>query len=328
MKKINNLVKFELVKLTKDGAGMIAFAFVMTLSAVLFALIIQKYTYGFNIPDYHYLDIRLYSSHWYQDLEVTLQKILNAISDPSTPTNIVNELKVELALVQYYLQYRIMPIYSNQASNFLISYNRILLVIVMTVVVVAMSSFDFGTIREDFIYSLPIKRHKVLTSKFITIAIFAVCTCVFAFVVSIILGWIFFGWDSYLHPFVYYNNGSVRSMPLLLYSILQIGMNVFCIMFFVLIAFLIVLLTKRALVAIFITGAIYGGGHFLGFAVKNVYFARFLPFINQNLFYHYDASYRIPEGVTPLFSFLVMIGWIVLLGALCYAINNKRDIRD
>jgi ABC-2 type transport system permease protein len=149
------------------------------------------------------------SPSWEEGLAENKAYVTTQLADPNIDDATKKQLEENLAITEYQLDQNIKPIdFGSREQYLLSSYGMLYMVILLAVIVAAgivASEFSQGTIK--MLLSRPVKRRKILTSKYVTTLLYALMLTVLTVVTTAIAGYLFF--DPSGSPLLDYDNGSV-----------------------------------------------------------------------------------------------------------------------
>jgi len=192
-------------------------------------------------------------------------------------------------------------------------------VIMLVSFVAAMSISDIGTVVAVGVYTLPLKRWKILLTKILNLVFVAVVVRSFAFLASSAV--IAVAYNNELETFTIQQFGN---------EALQAVLNCFVLVFFVLFVVLIGLATKNGAVGVIFPVVFYLAGFImLGAVEPKPLWLNLLPFVNFHFLYYFieGGDIMFSSYMTPLYSFLIILGYIILLAAASFLINSRQNIR-
>jgi ABC-2 type transport system permease protein len=184
--------------------------------------------------------------------------------------------------------------------------------------------FTWGTIKLLLIR--PISRTKILLSKYLTVLLFGVTLLATLFVLSTILGAIFFGGgDS--QPHLVYIDGAVEEQSMLFYSIKNYLLSTISITMMATMAFMISAVFRNSSLAIGISlFLLFMGSTATGFIALKYDWAKYSLFANTDLRMYTGAMPKLVEDMTLGFSITILIVYFVIFHLLAFLVFNKRDV--
>ncbi|MEH7223135.1 ABC transporter permease [Bacillus sp. JJ1566] len=266
--------------------------------------------------------------NWKQNLQQHNEMLKADMANEDLPDMIKDISERDLAINEYRLEHNIAPIDTSRTTwNFMSTASEIVSLITLFTVVVGASSvaseFTWGTIKLLLIR--PVSRAKILLSKYLATILFALFSLVLLFVVSFLVGSIFFGGDGST-PHLVYRDGSVHEVPMISHILGIFGLKSISLIMMSTFAFMISTIFRNSGLAI-------GLAIFLMFAGVNVTallamkfdWAKYILFANTDLS-QYLTGYVLVEGMTMTFSIIVLIIYFVIFNALTWFVFTKRDV--
>lgn len=187
-------------------------------------------------------------------------------------------------------------------------------VLLLTVIVAAgivASEFSQGTIK--MLLTRPVKRWKILLSKFLTVNLFSMFLMLIGYVVYILLALLLFKSEAGMA-------GSVWSDSL--YMLLLSFGNVFVTATF---AFTIGSVFRSSSLAIGLSLFIYFTGSTISALLSRYEVAKYLLFTHMDLT-QFETGYMLVEDLTMPFSLAVLAVYIVIFLVISYTTFVKRDV--
>lgn len=186
------------------------------------------------------------------------------------------------------------------------------------------SEFSWGTIKLLLIR--PINRAKILLSKYITVLLYALFMLGLLFVLSFILGAIFFGFEQN-QPHLAYLDGQIverAQIPFLLsqYLLSSVGLLIFTTM-----AFMISAAFRNSSLAIGLSIFLLLVGSIVTSIIAGFFdWAKYLLFANTNLLPYFGTGLPMVKGMTLSFSLIVLLVYFVIFLVVAFWAFIKRDV--
>ncbi len=199
-------------------------------------------------------------------------------------------------------------------------------IIVLCAVIIAAGNipgeFSKGTIKLLLIR--PISRSKVLLSKYIATILFSLNLLVITVILSLIVGGIFFGFDSPSQANLISMDGSPveNVVPHLISVVVSIFIDM---LMMITIAFMISTIFHNSAMAIGLVIFLRFVGPNFVIALQQYDWAKYILFANLNLRQHIGGASYI-EGLTMTFSIITLAVYYLIFIILTWWIFNKRDI--
>lgn len=254
------------------------------------------------------------------------QAVLTAqLADPNINAASKKQLEKELAISEYRLDKNVAPLNpTGREQSVYDSHVMLSLVILFSVIVAASivaSEFSQGTIK--MLLSRPVKRWKILTSKYLITLIFAFVLTIVAFVSTIIASYLFY--DSSGGAILDYRNGSVVEVSywgrvLVLYALQFVGVIVYTTF-----AFMIGSVFRSSSLAIGLSIFLLFVGPNIVFFLSNYEFVKYIFFTHTDLTGYVTGNVFV-QGMTWPLSIAVLTVYILLFLAISYLSFTKRDV--
>ncbi|WP_099362020.1 ABC transporter permease [Fredinandcohnia onubensis] len=264
---------------------------------------------------------------WKQNLQQQNEVYKTDLANEDLPDMVKDISERELAINEYRLEHDIAPMETRSTWNFMTVAAEIVSLITLFTIVVGASSvaseFTWGTIKLLLIR--PVSRAKILLSKYLATILFALFSLVLLFVVSFLVGSIFFGIGGST-PHLVYRDGVVHEVHMVSHILGIFGLKSINLIMMSTFAFMISTIFRNSGLAI-------GLAIFLMFAGVNVTallatkfdWAKYILFANTDLS-QYLTGYVLVEGMTMTFSVIMLIIYFVIFNALTWFVFTKRDV--
>lgn len=262
---------------------------------------------------------------WEQNLTENQAITKAQLAEPNIDKEYKKQLEEDLAIIDYRLAQNEPPIDPSSREQHILDSNTMLSLVLMFAVIAAASivaaEFSQGTIK--MLLSRPVKRWKILTSKYVTTILYAFVLTVIAIISAVIAGFIFY--DSGSGVLLDVQDGKVVEISywgrvIALYALQFVGVIVFTTFAF-------------AIGSVFRTSSLaIGLSIFLLFMGPNiVFFLREYEFTKYILFTHIDLTGYITgnmfvQGITWPFSVAVLLMYMLLFLFISYWSFTKRDV--
>jgi len=264
------------------------------------------------------------NSAWTEDLKVELTQVEEELDT----TDLAEDKKVELLQRQEELQENISyNVENNKPSTrekvILETSGAMSLVMLLMIIVsagIVATEFSTGTIK--MLLSRPVKRWKILTSKYLTVLLFGLLLTVVTFVFSFISAYIFF--PAAEGSFVLFNNSEIaigavfgESMYLVMLSFVYV-----CVM--ATLAFMIGSVFRSSSLAIGVSIFLYFTSTMIVMFLQEFAFAKYLVFAHN--LDQYGMGFKMLESNTMPFSIAVLTAYVIVFLGISYVTFMKRDI--
>ncbi|WP_338654264.1 ABC transporter permease [Sporosarcina psychrophila] len=263
------------------------------------------------------------------DWKTSVQGELTMTKEQLGTTTLVDSERERLEDKEKVLEYRlansIEPLTGNSRESMIMNSGGIGSIAVLLTVIVAAgivaSEFTQGTIK--MLLSRPVKRWKILTSKYVTVILFGILLMLIGFIVSIFGAYLFF--QSGQGQELVWSGKEVLEVSVWgkgLYILLLSFGNVFVTATF---AFMIGSVFRSSSLAIGLSLFIYFMGSTLVMLLAKYEVVKYIVFTHMDLTI-YETDFRIVEGITMSFSLAVLAVYIVIFLIISYTTFIKRDI--
>lgn len=311
-----NLVKNEWIKIFKRAGSYVMVALIIL--GVIGSGALTKY---FEMKTDH-----SQSKDW--KAEVTAQikddeKIMHEV-----PAFAKKEYEKGIEINKYRLEHNLPPEDKTTGYKFIkdntmfISFVGLFTIIVAAGIVA--SEFGWGTIKLLLIR--PIKRSRILLSKYLTVLIFGVFMLAVLFASSAIIGFLLFGTGNGDNIHLAYTDGHVVEQSMLWYLIKTYLLSSIDVIMVTTMAFMISAVFRNSSLAIGISiFLLLMGGNITQLISMKYDWAKYILFANTDLTKYVDGS-PLVEGMTLGFSIIMLLVYFIIFIALAFGVFTKRDV--
>jgi ABC-2 type transport system permease protein len=248
---------------------------------------------------------------------------------PSTATVQRNTAERLLEVNKYRLEKDIAPPKGNNGYAFIENSSPLIdLAALFTIIVAAgiiASEFSWGTIKLLLIR--PIKRSKILLSKYITVVLFGLLMLGVIFITSTAVGFILFGSGEGNNVHLAYSGGEVVEQNMIFHLIKMYLLSSVNMIMLTTMAFMISAVFRNSSLAIGISIFLLLMGGNVTYIIATKYeWAKYLLFANTNLYNQYFDGIPLIEGMTLGFSVTMLIIYFIFFMSLAFSIFSKRDV--
>jgi ABC-2 type transport system permease protein len=267
------------------------------------------------------------SNNWKNDLRQQNLHMQQMVNEGNVPKPILEQNQKNIAINQYRIDHDLSP-YEDGAWENVIGNAGIVGVVTLFTIIIAggsvASEFSWGTIKLLLIR--PVNRSKILLAKYISTFIFALFMLIILFILSFIVGALFFGLDTFGHPHLSYQDGKVIESGMFVHAIQVYGLACVDLLMMVTFAFMIGTIFRSSSLSIGIAIFLM----FMGVQVTQIIamrydWAKFILFANTDLT-RYLNGFPMVEGMTMTFSVFMLLIYFVVFNGLTWFIFNKRDV--
>lgn len=292
---------------------------------VMIALIIVG-VIGMGAIQKIYLDNGKQNPNWKTELSAQVQNQEKSLK--SMPKLARSEIQKQIDINKYRIDHNMPPqtkktMYSFiNDSSALITFAGLFTIIIAAGIVA--SEFGWGTIKLLLIR--PIKRSKILLSKYYTVLLFGVLMTAVLFVSASLIGIILFGTASGSNIHLAYTNGHVVEQSMLWFLVKKFLLSSFDVLMLATMAFMISAVFRNSSLAIGISiFLLVMGGNVTSLLAMKFDWAKYILFANTDLMQYVDG-YPPVEGMTLGFSITMLIIYFVIFHLLAFGVFMKRDV--
>jgi ABC-2 type transport system permease protein len=269
------------------------------------------------------------NTQWEQQVKQQITEDQKQLSElPATAVTYKKNLERQIAINQYRLDHKIPPTQETTGWTFindstgLISFAGLFTIIVAAGIVA--SEFGWGTIKLLLIR--PIKRYKILLSKYFTVILFGLLIMAILFGSAAILGFALFGAGDGNPAHLAYSNGSVVEQNMLLYLIKTYFLSSIDVLMITTMAFMISAVFRNSSLAVGLSiFLLLMGGQITTLIASRYEWAKYSLFANTNLNQYIDGV-PLVEGMTVGFSIIMLLIYFIVFQLLAFGVFTKRDV--
>ncbi|GGH76268.1 ABC-2 type transport system permease protein [Pullulanibacillus pueri] len=271
-------------------------------------------------------------SHWKQDLQAQNSADSKLEEKADQDMAAITEQKNEMAMNKYRLEHNIKPLYSNTVMGFVDSSTEIASIISIFLVIIGGSivsqEYSWGTMKMLLIR--PIHRWKILLSKFLSVVLIGIAYLMINFIISFIVGLIFFGGDFGSTRFLYEHHNMVQDVSVFFHLLQVYGSHLADIIVITAFAFMISTLFKSNALAIGLSIAIYYGGNLVSVILSafNEEIPKYIFFLNLGLYDHYVGGGSPLVHTSVTFSACILAVYFILFMLISLLVFEKRDVAE
>ena len=183
--------------------------------------------------------------------------------------------------------------------------------------------FNSGTIKLLLIR--PLKRWKVLLSKYLAVLLFALDALILLFVASFLVGGIFYGWSGVGQPYLGFTNGNVTEINMLWHIFTTYAYACVNLLMMVTFAFMISTVFRNNSLAVGISLFLMFTGNMLVGLLSSYSWVKYILFANTDLTV-YANGVPVVKGMTMTFSLLVLAAYFIIFNGISWLVFTKRDV--
>lgn len=266
-------------------------------------------------------------NHWEQTL-IQENDALNRQMKQSSSKVEQQFFKKEIAINEYRIKHHISPHEQYNVWSFVKNASDLIVLtglftIIISAGIVA-SEFSWGTIKLLLIR--PINRTKILTSKYITVILFALFLLAILFIFSTLLGAVLFGMPEQTVSYLNYYKGHVTEQNIVVHLLMYYGLSSIDMIMLTTMAFMISSVFRNSSLAIGLSiFLLFTGGQFTALISLKYSWAKYILFANTDLMQYVEGTPMV-EGMTMPFSILMLLVYFIVFQLLAFLTFKKRDV--
>ena len=265
--------------------------------------------------------------------------------DDTSGTYVMSDSNTE-QIIQYYLeqadsyQYAVdhnIPINKITAWSFASTFEFIVNLVFIFMIVAAAESvaseYSSGNIR--YLLIKPKSRWKLLTGKFLSLILSAVFFLLVTFVLTVVMGLIFYGFDGVQGITLAVENGRIVERSLVGDLLLTYLAEFIKLLVVISLAMMISVLMKSGILSILLSIGVVFSGYILTSIlsalkalvnISSIEWIKYTPFPNLNLAQYLPSGSPAFPGMTLAFSAIVLLVYFILFNTVSYTVFSKRDV--
>ncbi len=263
--------------------------------------------------------------NWEQVIKEELEMTTATLEQKGLKAEEKKQLEGNKKVLEYRLSHSIEPLVDNDRNFFIASGSTSsLFVLLMTVIVAAgivAAEFSQGTIK--MLLTRPIKRWKILTSKYLTVLLFGFVLMIIDFIVMTISAYMFFPVGAGKE--LIWNGKEVVEASVWGHGLYMLLLEFGGIIILATFAFMVGTIFRSNGMAVGLSLFIYFTGPIVVLQLQRYEIAKYLLFANSDLTM-YETGYIPLEGLTLPFSLAVLAVYLVIFLVISFTSFIKRDI--
>lgn len=314
----------------------------LLISGILLILI-SLFAYGENhsymntIKRYTRTTGQTQNYNWEALVNQQITDLKNRLNSPYAKDSSKNSINIQIEQLQYYLDHNMNPITPN-AAKFTIKFMQqaVLLFLPLLVIVLAGDSvsgeFSAKTIKVLLTRAVP--RWKILLSKYISLLIMTSIVVLEAAFISVLVSTVMFhtgGWNEPVATGFRAISGKLDASNVVKvsqwqYAILVYGLGWFAAITVATISFMVSVLVRNTSTSIGVMMATLIGGEFLQLFLEDWPLVKYFFVTNLNLPKYLTGSFQPIEGMSLIFSIIVLCVWAMAALFISFRVFKKQDI--
>jgi ABC-2 type transport system permease protein len=243
------------------------------------------------------------------------------------PRQSKDEINKRILTNNYRLDHNYPPIEGRTLWGFVIPISGLIFLVAMFTIIISAGivagEYSAGTIKLLLIR--PLKRWKILLSKYISVLMFAIVGLVTLFIASFLVGGIFYGFTGVNQPYLAFTNGAVNEVNMAWHLFTTYMYACIDLLMMVTFAFLISSVFRSSSLAIGISIVLLFTGHMLVALLSKYDWVKYILFANTDLTQYVDGI-PVVKGMTMGFSLIVLAVYFIIFNAASWIVFSKRDV--
>jgi ABC-2 type transport system permease protein len=313
------LVQNELMKIFRRPGTFVMIGMLLLMVSIFSGIL--KYQQGHETANDN--------SNWKQVIQAEITASKNDLKEmANAPKNQLEYINRDITIKEYRIKNDIAPNQEYSVWGFVNDASTIiqfagLFTIIIAAGIVA-SEFNWGTIKLLLIR--PIDRGKILVAKYSAVILFALMMLTILFTYSSILGVALFGTPEIAVPYLNYFDGKITEQSMFFHLVIFYGLQSISMIMLATMAFMISAVFRNSSLAIGLSiFLMFTGGQLTNLLAMKFDWAKYVLFANTDLMQYFEGIPMV-EGMTILFSVIMLVVYFVLFQFLAYIVFKKRDV--
>jgi ABC-2 type transport system permease protein len=280
---------------------------------------------------------RLGTSDWRTLLQQQIVDTQNRLSSSRLPEEWRQFLKIRIQQQQYYLDHDIDPNAPGGptfARGFMDQAVSLFLPMIIVVLAVDLVSAEYSEGTIKLLLTRPVRRWKVLMSKYLTLLLFVSLTVLCALVMAYLISGVVFGYGGWDMPVLTgfkvagseLDTSGVFPLPQWQYLLMQYGLGWFVCVVVGTISLMVSVLVRSAAAGMGIMMAALISGTILTQMASSWESAKYLFVVNLQLTDYLAGTLPPIKGMTLPFSLAVLTAWALAALVVAFAVFTRRDV--
>lgn len=264
-------------------------------------------------------------TEWIEGMEEELAEVEAGLAKPDLEASERTDLETEREHLTEMIAYSIEANKPQTREKMIAdTFGMMPIVTLLTIIVasgIVSTEFSEGTIK--MLLSRPVKRWKILTSKYVAVLLFCLLATAIMYLASVVSAFIFFP-GSTESTFTFYNS-EVATAAFLGKSLYLMFLSFINAVIISTMAFMLGTVFRSTSMAIGISVFLYFTGTLIVAFLEKYEIAKYVLFAHTNLT-QFETGYLTFEGLTMPFSVAVLVGYLIVFFVLSYLTFGKRDV--
>jgi len=303
---------------------------------LILAILIPIFTYA-QYRSVVTLQERMGTTDWRPLLTQQIVDMQNRLASSRLPEEWRDLIKVRIQQQQYYLDHDINPMAPGGPSfarGFMDQAISMFLPMIIVVLAVDLVSAEFSEGTIKLLLTRPVRRWKVLTSKYITLLLFASLTVLTTLIMAYLISGAVFGYSGWNLPTLVgfkivgneLDTTGVFMIPQWQFLLMQYGLGWFVCIVVGTITFMVSVLVRSAAAGMGIMMAALISGMILKQMASSWESSKYLFNVNLELTDYLNGTLPPISGMTLSFSLTVLSVWALASLIVAYTVFIRRDV--
>ncbi|USG68375.1 ABC transporter permease [Brevibacillus ruminantium] len=303
---------------------------------LILAILIPIFTYA-QYRSVQTAQEQMGTSDWRALLQQQIVDTQNRLASSRLPEEWREFLKIRVQQQQYYLDHDINPMAPGAptfARGFMDQAVSLFLPMIIVVLAVDLVSAEYSEGTIKLLLTRPVKRWKVLTSKYLTLLLFTSLTVLMSLVLAYLISGVVFGYAGWDMPVLTgfeitggeLQTAGVFTLPQWKYLLMQYGLGWFVSIVVGTITFMVSVLVRSAAAGMGIMMAALISGSILTQMASSWESSKYLFVVNLQLTDYLSGTLPPIKGMSLPFSLTILSVWGIAALIIAYIWFIKRDV--
>lgn len=264
-----------------------------------------------------------------QKLEQRIAGLESQLNSQESPVEGQSRISMEneLKKYQYALENEQDILKNTLWGTVLNSATLISIMTIFTIVIAAdMVAGEFGGGTIKLLLFRPVKRWKILLSKYISTLLYAAFGLLLLMLFALLMGGVAYGFDGFSIPFLIVKDGVVSERWMLVQGLIDYGYNSVSLVMMVTLAFMISSAFRSSSMSIGVSIGLLFMGQLVVSVLQRYDWIKYFLFSNLDLQQYGPGRIPVVEGMTLGFSVGMLFLYFLLFNAVAWLLFVKRDV--
>ncbi len=278
-----------------------------------------------------------YQTNWQALIEQQLKDLERRLENPYIPDEGKASLRVQAEQLQFYLDNDISPLNST-AGKFMGRFIEQSIFLFLPLLIILLASdmvsgeVNSGTIK--MLLTRPVPRWKILASKWIALLVLELIVILMVAVIAFVIAMFTFRISGLTEPVMtgfkivnnQLNTQLVRTIPQWHYLLMVYAIAYYVAIVIGSLSLAVSVFVKSTAASIGVMMSTLIGGSFLSFFISEWEITKYLYTVNLNLVAYLSGRFQSFDGLTMVFSTLVLLGWALGAMGMAFIHFTQKDM--